>query len=104
MKSRRASSGAAAPHKGGRQPAKPSMQSAAHPITPRRQWLFRFVAAVGIPALVLGFLELALRILDYGYPTSFFVKSPIPGQNTMVENRQFSRPYFSSELMRIPAP
>ena len=73
-------------------------------MTPRRKWLFRLATLVGMPALVLVVLELSLRVFDCGYPTSFFVKNPVAGQSTVVENRQFSRRYFSKELMRLPKP
>ena len=49
-------------------------------------------------------LELALRLAGYGYSSSFFVRNPVAGQKTLVENRQFSRRYFSKELMRLPKP
>ena len=57
-----------------------------------------------VPALLLGGLELALRLAGYGYPTAFFVRNPVPGQTSLVENRRFSLRYFAPELMRIPNP
>lgn len=69
----------------------------------RRKWFFR-LAALGLPVLVFGLLELGLRLFGFGSPASFFVKNPVAGQNTVVENRQFSRRYFTRELMRIPKP
>ncbi len=71
-------------------------------MTAKRKWLFRLTAMIAVPALFLGLFELALRLFGYGYPVSFFVKSPAAGQTTMVENRQFSRRYFAPELVRIP--
>ena len=59
---------------------------------------------VVVPALLLGGLELGLRLAGYGYPTSFFIKNPIPGKTSLVENRRFSLRYFVPELMRIPNP
>jgi tetratricopeptide (TPR) repeat protein len=76
----------------------------AGPLTPGRLWLFRFTALVGVPLLLFGGLELALRLLGYGYPTSFFVRNPLPEETNLVENRQFSRRYFAPELVRIPKP
>lgn len=73
-------------------------------LSPQRLWLFRLLAVFVVPALLLGGLELALRLAGYGYPTSFFVRNPVPGQATLVENRQFSLRYFAPELMRIPNP
>jgi len=73
-------------------------------LSARRKWFFRFVALIGAPALLFALLELTLRLVGYGYPSSFFVRNPVAGQTTMVENRQFSRRYFSKELMRLPKP
>lgn len=73
-------------------------------LPPRRLWLFRITALLVVPTLLLGGLELALRIAGYGYPTSFFVRNPVPGEATLVENHQFSRRYFAPELVRIPNP
>jgi tetratricopeptide (TPR) repeat protein len=85
----------------GRSPAVPPV-SAPRGTSTGRKWLFRLAALVGMPALAFGVLELALRLIGYGYSTSFFVKNPVAGQNTVVENRQFSRRYFSKELVRVP--
>lgn len=49
-------------------------------------------------------LEVVLRLSGHGYPTAFFVKSPVPGQATVVENDRFSRRYFAPALVRIPKP
>jgi tetratricopeptide (TPR) repeat protein len=67
-----------------------------------RKWSFRLAAVIGSPALAFMALELVLRLVGFGYPTSFFQKNPVTGQETMVENRQFSRRYFPEHLMRIP--
>src|SRR5512143_902352 len=71
-------------------------------ITARRRWCFRLAALVAVPVAALSALELMLRLAGYGYPAAFFVPSPVPGQHTWVENRQFSRRYFAPELMRTP--
>jgi len=73
-------------------------------LSARRKWSFRLVALIGAPALLFILLELMLRLVGYGYQTSFFVRNPVTGQTTMVENRQFSRRYFSKELLRLPKP
>ena len=71
-------------------------------LSPGRKWLFRLILAIGVPLFLFGVLEIALRLTGYGYPTSFFIKNPVPGQKTVVENRQFSRRYFPRELARVP--
>ncbi len=57
-----------------------------------------------VPTLFILTLEGALRLSGRHYPTAFFVKTPVPGQTTLVENDQFSRRYFAPELVRIPKP
>ena len=74
------------------------------PIPRRRLWWFRLCAAVLIPLVVIGGLELGLRLLGYGYPTSFFVKYKINGQDYYVPNDQFGRRFFPPALVRTPVP
>jgi tetratricopeptide (TPR) repeat protein len=74
------------------------------PISRLRLWLFRFCAAVLIPLVIIGGLELGLRLLGYGYPTSFFVTYKINGQDYYVPNDQFGRRFFPSALARTPVP
>jgi tetratricopeptide (TPR) repeat protein len=56
-----------------------------------------------IPALVLGTLELGLRLFGYGYPTNFFIATKIDGRPVFVENRQFGRRFFPPGLERTPS-
>lgn len=114
MKPKKNRAAAARVHASRHTPARPvstTPQAAAAPgdavpgtLSLRRLWLFRITALLVVPTLLLGGLELTLRIAGYGYPTSFFVQNPVPGQATLVENRQFSRRYFAPELLRIPNP
>ena len=67
----------------------------------RRKWLFR-LGALAIPILLLGLLESGLRMAGYGYPTTFFLDNPIPGQNTVVENSYFGWRFFPHRLARWP--
>jgi len=43
----------------------------------------------GVPLLCIGLLELGLRLVGFGYPTSFLLKSSNHGANTFVQNNQF---------------
>src|SRR5215207_226333 len=70
-----------------------------------RKWLFRLAAVVLGPALVLGLLELGLRIGGYGRSTAFFLdgsKAEAPG--TVIDNPQFGRWAFPRGYERTPAP
>ncbi len=78
---------------------KPTLQ-----ISPRRLWWFRLCAAIFIPLVIVGGLELGLRLLGYGYPTSFFVQTKINGQDHFVPNDKFGYRFFPPALARTPAP
>ena len=73
-------------------------------IPARRLWLFRIVAAVVVPLVTIGGLELVLRLSGYGYPTSFFLKSKIAGQDYYVSNDRFGYRFFPPALARTPIP
>jgi tetratricopeptide (TPR) repeat protein len=74
----------------------------ASPIPPRRLWFFRIFAAVAIPLLVIGGLELGLRLSGYGYPTSYFLKAKIGGRDYYVPNYRFGYRFFPPALTRTP--
>lgn len=63
-----------------RAPANPTPSpKAPAPGAPRRIWLYRILAAVAVPAVLLGLLELALRIAGYGRAVRFLVPDETPG-------------------------
>jgi tetratricopeptide (TPR) repeat protein len=80
------------------QPAKPIPR----PLSRRRLWLFRFTAAILLPLLLFGALELMLRVAGYGYPTSFFVRTRINGEEFYVPNDRFGFRFFPPEIARTP--
>ena len=57
-----------------------------------------------MPLILLGLLEVGLRLFGYGYATSFFRKSRVAGQAVWVENEKFARRYFPAGLVRVPQP
>jgi tetratricopeptide (TPR) repeat protein len=69
-----------------------------------RLWLFRIFAVVLIPLLAAGVLELGLRLFGYGYPTSFFLRAKIGGQEFYVPNDSFGYRFFPRSLARTPVP
>jgi tetratricopeptide (TPR) repeat protein len=56
------------------------------------------------PLLVIGSLELGLRLFGYGYPTSFFLRTKIKGHEYYVPNDSFSYRFFPPALARTPVP
>lgn len=70
----------------------------------RRLWLFRILALVAVPALLLGLAELSLRVLGYGYPVDYFVTREIQGKEMLTENPRFGFRFFPPGLARSPLP
>src|SRR5438105_257598 len=84
-------------------------------VTRRKLWLFRITAAVIVPVVCLLLVELALRLVGFGYPTRFLLSSPgssfqnsntpaFQSAKTWVQNNQFGWRFFGRELARTPAP
>jgi tetratricopeptide (TPR) repeat protein len=73
-------------------------------ISKRRLWLMRIFAMFFIPLLVLGGLELGLRLGGYGYDTHFFRRIQINGQNYYVPNETFSDRFFPAAIARTALP
>jgi tetratricopeptide (TPR) repeat protein len=79
-------------------------EKTASKISRRRLWLFRIFAPVIILLVVVGSLELVLRLCSYGYPASFFLKTEIGGTNYYVSNDRFGYRFFPPALARTPVP
>jgi tetratricopeptide (TPR) repeat protein len=75
-----------------------------HPVSSRRLWLMRLIAMIFVPLLVLGGIELGLRLGGYGYDTHFFRKIPIQGQDYYVPNETFSYRFFPPAIARTTPP
>jgi tetratricopeptide (TPR) repeat protein len=73
-------------------------------LSARRLWLMRLAAATVVPLLVLGGVELGLRLVGYGYQTSYFLPSKIAGQNFLIPNSRFAYRFFPPTLARAPLP
>jgi len=74
------------------------------PPRPARRWGMRLAAAVGVPLLCLGLVELGLRALGVGHPTAFFQKQTIAGTDYQIPNRLFTHRFFPTGLARDPLP
>src|SRR5262250_2798354 len=70
----------------------------------RRLWVMRLFAMTFIPLILLGGIELGLRLADYGYPTDFFSRIQIGGQNFYVPNEKFSSRFFPPAIARTTTP
>ncbi len=63
-------------------------------ITGWRVWFFRLVALTIIPVLLLGLLEVGLRIVGYGFPTNAFIKCEVNGTASYCNNAKFAWRFF----------
>jgi tetratricopeptide (TPR) repeat protein len=73
-------------------------------VSRRRLWLMRLFAMIFIPFLILGGIELGLRLAGYGYDTSFFRRIKIDGHNYYVPNDKFSYRFFPAAIARRSPP
>jgi tetratricopeptide (TPR) repeat protein len=78
--------------------------AAINPTPKYRLWLMRLVAMVGIPLVILGSLELGLRLGGYGYNIGFFRRIEIHGKEYYVPNEKFSYRFFPSAIARTTTP
>ncbi len=78
------------------------------PLSPRRKWLFRFIALIVLPLLLLGLLaalvEIGLRVGGYGFDTRFFRSIQKNGQEYFLNNEKFIQRFFPAQLARWPDP
>jgi tetratricopeptide (TPR) repeat protein len=70
----------------------------------RKLWCFRLLVAMGVPTVVLGMMELTLRLIGFGYPTGFLLPSQSDGQKVFVQNNRFGWRFFGEAMARIPEP
>jgi tetratricopeptide (TPR) repeat protein len=75
-------------------------QSADVPPAPSRKWLFRLVALVVIPFVLLGGAEFGLRLAGYGYDPGLFKKITINDEQFYVNNETFGLRFFPPQLTR----
>ena len=104
MKQRRNKSNAAPKPEDGIPPGTAGSVVPPASLSPQRKWMFRLVAVVVLPLLLLGGLEMSLRLAGYGYSTSFFKTIRVGGQKYLVNNEDFSRRFFPPQLQRWPSP
>src|SRR5208282_3461103 len=74
------------------------------PVSRLRLWLMRFSVMVFVPLLVLGGIEIGLRLAGYGYDTSYFRLVRINGHKFYVPNEKFSYRFFPPALARAALP
>ena len=85
--------------------AEPAAKGAA-PVTRarsgRRGWWMRVAAATLVPLVLLGLLELGLRVVGYGHSTRLFLPRTIGGREFLIPNEKFTHGFFPPALARAP--
>lgn len=84
-----------------KQAHRPSAAQPARTLSRGRLWLFRLVAVL-LPVLLLGLVEIGLRLAGYGYDTKFFQKTQVNGREYFINNDTFSLRFFPPALARWP--
>src|SRR5487761_1994727 len=90
------------PPAAGRSSGSPAVPAAK--LSPRRKWLFRLLTVVVLPLILLGGLELLLRLLGVGFDPHFFKPARIGGQDCYVANADFGLRFFPRSMVRTPPP
>jgi tetratricopeptide (TPR) repeat protein len=83
------------------------MTTAKPPIRPTRGprlWLFRLLAIVVGPVLLVGLLELVLTLAGVGHAAPFVLQTTIDGERYHVANDKFTWRFFPREIARSPVP
>src|SRR5438876_3244825 len=73
-------------------------------ISVRKQKVFRWVGALVLPVFILFGVELVLRLVGFGYPADFFVRSETGPPGLFSENPKFGWRFFPQRLARAPDP
>ncbi len=63
-----------------------------------RLWLFRLIALIAIPIIVLSLLELTLRLFHFGYPSKALVETVINDTTYVQDNPEFAHRFFPKGL------
>ncbi len=74
------------------------------PPSPARVRLFRAMTVALVPVVLLGGLELLLRLLGVGHPSGFTVPCEVPGRRAVCPNPDFALRFFPPALARQPRP
>jgi len=85
-------------------PTSARVPAAPSPPSPGRLWLFRAATAIAAPILLLGLVEVGLRVAGVGFRPDFTVPCESGGQPAFCENPDFTRRFFPAAIARQPTP
>jgi len=75
-----------------------------HVVTGWRLWLFRVIAVTVIPALLFLLLEITLRVVGYGFPTTTAIKHKVNTIPSYCNNTKFAWRFFHPNIARTTDP
>jgi len=70
------------------------MTARPHALTSGKLWVFRAVAALGVPLALFALLEAGLRFGGFGYPTGFTRPCLVRGVESRCDNPSFTWQFF----------
>lgn len=73
-------------------------------VTGWRLWLFRVIAVIVIPALLFLLLEITLRVVGYGFPTTTTIKHKVNTIPSYCNNTKFAWRFFHPNIARTTDP
>jgi len=73
-------------------------------VTGWRLWLFRVIAVTVIPALLFLLLEITLRVVGYGFPTTTAIKHKVNTIPSYCNNTKFAWRFFHPNIARTTDP
>ncbi len=73
-------------------------------LSPGRKWLYYFLALCLPTLIILGGLELLLRVTGYGFDPHFLKPAQLGGRQYYIANPDFGLSFFPRNLARMPAP
>jgi tetratricopeptide (TPR) repeat protein len=83
---------------------RPAKHAQREPIDPRRLWAFRVIVLIAAPILTLLLLEVALRIVGYGFPTAAILPCRVDGVASYCNNYRFAWRFFPPTIARTTEP
>ena len=67
-------------------------------------WRVRLLVVFGTPIIFFFLVELALRLVGFGYPTTFLLPVSHKGREFFMQNNQFGWRFFGERMARVPNP
>ena len=67
-----------------------------------QSWITRIAIALVVPVLLLGAVELGLRLFDIGYPTELTQRCTVRGRPAACYNLFFPAPFFPPGMIKTP--